>query len=191
MWYNVKYWKTAITIVAMLILALSFTGCVTTKYVPTPITVSENNESASNDSVLNKRFVESLEKLIYMQENTKETKVKQTIIVKDSVAPRYDDAGKKVGEDKFHIKEINTESSEVSTLKEKLSYLQTYKDSCSVYKSRIDSIKREKDKEQPYYIEKKLNVIQNSLMVMGGIFAGFVLIYILLVIRNVWKKWKT
>lgn len=191
MWYNVRFWKTAIAIVAMLVLTISFTGCGTTKYVPTPITVSEKNESVGNDSVLNKRFVEAFEKLIQLQESTKETKIKQTIQVKDSIAPRYDETGKKVGEDRFHFKEINTESSEVSTLKEKLSYLQTYKDSCSVYKSRLDSIKREKDKVQPYYVEKKLNVIQKSLIVMGGLFAGFVLIYILLVIRNVWKKWIT
>lgn len=191
MWYNVRYWKTAIVIVAMLVLTLSFTGCGTTKYVPTPITVSEQVHNTSNDSILNKRFVEAFEKLIQMQENSKETKIKQTIHEKDSIAPRYDDTGKKIGEDRFHVKEINTESSEVTILKEKLAYLQSYKDSCSVYRHKIDSIRSEKDKVQPYYIEKKLNVIQKTLMVMGGIFIGFVLIYILLVIRNYWKKWIT
>lgn len=184
MWYKKKRLKIMTLFVVMLIFVCCFTGCTTTKYVPMPVTVSEQIQSTTYDSVLNKRFVEAFEKLIQVHEKTNETKIKESLHEKDSIAPIYDDTGKKVGEDRFHTKEISRESIEVSNLQEKLSYLQTYKDSCSVYKSTIDSLNKVKEKVTSYYIEKKLNVVQKTLIVLGSIFGCIILIYLFLVVKN-------
>jgi len=165
---KVKSWKS----VVCLMLSLFFVGCSTSKYVPAPTYITDTSKDVSIDTTLNERFIQAFEALSRIQLENRESKVKETTQEKDSVAPRYDVNGKKTGEDHFYSKVMTIETSEVSSLKETISHLQSYKDSTSLYKKKIDSLMEEKSKDTPYYIykEKKFNVIQQALMVIGGVF---------------------
>lgn len=188
MWYNLRFWKNVLLGILVFMLIHLCTSCGTTKYVPKYVYVTDTTKNESRDTLLNERFVKAYEALVKLQQESKETKIKETTHVKDSISPIYDKDGKKTGENKTHIVIKTIDSSEVSNLKETISHLQSYKDSTTIYKHQIDSLAKIKNKNTPYYIEKKLNVFQKALIVMGVVFLTILFIYLCAVIKNIIKK---
>lgn len=190
MWHNFRFWKNVLFGILVLMLIHLCTSCGTTKYVPKYVYVTDTTKNESRDTLLNERFVKAYEALVKLQQESKETKIKETIHVKDSISPIYDKDGKKTGENKTHIVIKTIDSSEVSSLNKTIGHLQSYKDSTSIYKHQVDSLTKIKNKEVPYYIEKKLNVYQKTLIAVGGVFLTILFIYLCAVIINVIKKIK-
>lgn len=190
MWYNMKLWKYAVSFVFVLVMVHLMASCASTKYAPTPIYVTDTTKSSVADSTLNERFVKAFESLLKLQQEKRETSIKETTHEKDSVAPRYDAKGNKTGEDHYHSKVTKIESKEVSTLKETISHLQHYKDSTAILRHKVDSLMEVKNKPIPYYIEKKLNVVHKIFIGFGLIFLALVSAYVMAVIVNVLKKKK-
>lgn len=180
--------KHIILFVLIVLLSTFLVGCGSTKYVPTYIYVADTTKSNTNDSTLEKRFVSAYEQLLLLQKEKSEKKIKESIHEKDSVSPIYDKEGNKTGENHYHSSVKIIESSEVSTLKEEISHLQTYKDSINIFKQKIDSLQNIKNKNIPYYIEKKLNGVQKSLMALGALFLLIVLIMLCAIIKNYTRR---
>lgn len=188
MWHDLIKLKNILLGVLVLVLMHLCTSCGTTKYVPKYVYVTDTTKNSSRDTLLNERFVKAYEELLKFQQQSKETKIKETTHVQDSVSPIYDKDGKKTGENKTHIVIKTVESSEVSSLKETIDHLKVYKDSTAIYKHQVDSLANIKNKEVPYYIDKKLNVFQKALIVMGVVFLTILFIYFCAVIKNIIKK---
>lgn len=188
MWYSTKLRKYSIGFVLTLVLIRLLTSCASNKYVPTPIYVTDTTKSSVVDSTLNGRFINAFESLLKLQQEKKETSIKETTHEKDSVAPRYDAKGNKTGEDHYHSKVTKIESKEVLSLKETISHLQHYKDSTAYLMHKIDSLTKVNDKTTPYYIEKKLNVVHRIFIGLGMVFLFLVSLYVMAVIVNVIKK---
>lgn len=190
MWYNVKMWKYAICVIVAFIVVYALTGCASTKRISKTVYVTDTTKLSTSDTILNRRFIEAFEALVKQQEKSVEKRVMETTHINDSTAPKFDKNGNHIGDDHYRTVVRTIESSEVTNLKEKIEHLQGYKDSTVYLRHQVDSLTKLKDKGTPYYIEKKLNVVQKTLMWLGVVFLLVILFYLYAVIKNIVSKFK-
>lgn len=187
-WYDYNFWKAVVSITLAMYVSLLIIGCGTPKTVTKQTYLKDELNERKFDSLFTARMSHTFEQWLHYQKREIEKSTKDSSYVKDSTATRFDEQGKKIGEDRLHFEYHSRTEKDTQRLLDSIRQYKAYKDSISIYKYKCDSLMKVKKESDTKIIKEPVSKRQNILSHIGVLICLTILVIVIYIFLYVYER---
>ena len=187
-WYDYNFWKAVVSITLAMCVSLLIIGCGTPKTVTKQTYLKDELNERKFDSLFTARMSHTFEQWLHYQKREIEKSTKDSSYVKDSTATRFDEQGKKIGEDRLHFEYHSRTEKDTQRLLDSIRQYKAYKDSISIYKYKCDSLMKVKKESDTKIIKEPVSKRQNILSHIGVLICLTILVIVIYIFLYVYER---
>lgn len=187
-WYDYNFWKAVVSITLAMYVSLLIIGCGTPKTVTKQTYLKDELNERKFDSLFTARMSHTFEQWLHYQKREIEKSTKDSSYVKDSTATRFDEQGKKIGEDRLHFEYHSRTEKDTQRLLDSIRQYKAYKDSISIYKYKCDSLMKVKKESDTKIINEPVSKRQNILSHIGVLICLTILVIVIYIFLYVYER---